>query len=90
MLALKLSIMKVGDLIQVREEIPFGPLVGNIGIVEFTEVQSVCIKGGLIDQTPEDGGPVYADEKCIMAIFANKSYRVSTFYDRYDIMGRAQ
>ena len=28
--------MKVGDLIQVREEIPFGPPVGAIGIVELS------------------------------------------------------
>ena len=81
--------MKVGDLIQVREEIPFGPLVGAIGIVELTEMQRVCVKGGLIGQTPEDGGPVYAEEKCIMAMFADMSYRVSTFYDRYDIVGCA-
>ena len=81
--------MKVGDLIQVREEIPFGPLVGAIGIVEFTEMQRVCVKGGIIGRSPEEGGPVHADEKCIVAMFADKPYRVSSFYDRYDIVGRA-
>jgi len=81
--------MKVGDLIQVREEIPFGPPVGAIGIVEFVQIQKVCIKGGLIGRSPEDGGPVHAEEKCIVAMFSDMRERVSTYYDRYDIVGKA-
>ena len=81
--------MNVGDLIQVREEIPFGPAVGAIGIVEFTEMQRVCVKGGIVGRTPEEGGPVHAEEKCIVALFNDKAHRVSTFYNRYDIVATA-
>jgi len=81
--------MKIGDLIQLREEIPFGPPVGAIGIVEFTEMQRVCVKGGVLGLAPEDGGPVHAEEQCIMAMFSDKAYRVSTYYDRYDIIAEA-
>ena len=78
--------MNVGDLIQVREEIPFGPPVGAIGIVEFTEMQRVCSKGGIVGRSPEDGGPEHVMEKCIVAMFSDKAHRVSTFYDHYDIV----
>lgn len=80
--------MNVGDLIQVREEIPFGPPVGAIGLVDFTQMQTVCVKGGLIGLPPEDGGPVHAEEKCVVATFGNRTQRI-TFYDHYDIVGRA-
>jgi len=80
--------VKVGDLIQVREEVPFGPPVGAIGIVELVQIQKVCVKGGLIGRSPEDGGPVHAEEKCIMAMFGNMRERVSTHYDRYDIVAK--
>ncbi len=81
--------MNVGDLIQVREEIPFGPPVGAIGIVDFVQMQRVCVKGGLIGRAPEDGGPVHAEEICIVAMFGDMRERVSTHYDRYDIVGKA-
>ena len=81
--------MRVGDLIQLREEIPFGPSVGEIGIVEFTEMQRVCVKGGVDGLAPEDGGPVYDYEQCIMAMISDKAHRVSTYYDRYDIIAEA-
>ena len=81
--------MQVGDLIQVREEIPFGPPVGAIGLVEFTEIQRVCVKGGIVGRTPEEGGPIHAEEECIVALFGDKAHRVSTFYDRYEIVGEA-
>jgi hypothetical protein len=81
--------MKVGDLIQVREEIPFGPPVGAIGIVELTEMQRACSKGGVEGLSPEDGGPEYVMEKCVVAMFSDKAHRVSTFYDRYDILAAA-
>ena len=81
--------MQVGDLIQVREEIPFGPPVGAIGIVELTEMQRACSKSGIVGRSPEDGGPEYVMEKCIVAMFSDKAHRVSTFYDRYDIVGEA-
>ena len=80
--------MNVGDLIQVREEIPFGPPVGAIGLVDFTQMQTVCVKGGLIGLSPEDGGPVHAEEKCVVATFGDRRQRI-TFYDHYDIVGRA-
>lgn len=79
--------MQVGDLIRVREEIPFGPPVGAIGIVEFTEAQKVCVKGGIVGRSPEEGGPVHAWEQCVVAMFSDKAHRVSTFQDRYDIVG---
>ena len=81
--------MKIGDLIQVREEIPFGPPVGAVGIVNFTEMQRVCVKGGIVGRGPQEGGPVHVEEKCIVALFSDKEYRVSTFYDHYDIVGEA-
>ena len=81
--------MNIGDLIQVREDIPFGPSVGDIGIVELTEMQRVCVKGGVDGLAPEDGGPVYDYEQCIMAMFSGKTRRVSTYYDRYDIIAEA-
>ena len=81
--------MQVGDLIQVREELPFGPPVGAIGIVEFTEMQKVCIEGGIVGRDPDDGGPVHGYEKCIVALFDGKAERVSTFYERYDIVAAA-
>ena len=81
--------MKVGDLIQVQEEIPFGPPIGAVGIVEFTEMQKACSKGGIVGRAPEDGGPEYVMEECIVALFTDKAYRVSTFYDRYKIVAVA-
>ena len=81
--------MQVGDLIQVREEIPFGPPVGAIGLVDFVQMQKVCVKGGIIGLAPEDGGPIHDYEKCIVATFGDMRERVSTHYDRYDIVGKA-
>ena len=80
--------MNVGDLIQVREEIPFGPPVGAVGLVEFTQMQKVCVKGGIVGLAPEDGGPVHDYEKCIVAMFGNMRQRI-TYYERYDIVGAA-
>ena len=80
--------MKVGDLIQVREEIPFGPPVGAVGIVEFTQMQKVCLEGGIAGKSPEDGGPVYGQELCVVAMFGTKSHRLS-FFDHYDLVGEA-
>mgnify|MGYP001299206278 FL=1 len=80
--------MNIGDLIQVREAIPFGPPVGAVGIVDFTQVQSVCIKGGLVGRSPEDGGPVHAEEKCVVAMFGDRRQRI-TYYSHYDIVGKA-
>ena len=80
--------MKVGDLIQVREEIPFGPEVGAVGLVEYTRIQTVCVKGGLVGRSPEDGGPVHAEEKCIVAMFGDVRQRI-TYRDRYNIIGQA-
>jgi hypothetical protein len=81
--------VNIGDLIQVREDIPFGPSLGDIGIVEFTEMQRVCVKSGILGLAPEDGGPVYDYERCIVAMFSDKAHRVSTYYDRYDIIAEA-
>ena len=80
--------MNIGDMIQVREEIPFGPAVGEIGLVEFAQMQKVCVKGGLAGMPPEEGGPVYGEEMCIVAMFGNKSHRLS-FIDRYDVLVEA-
>ena len=80
--------MNVGDLIQVREEIPFGPPVGAIGLVEFTQMQKVCVKGGFSGKPPEEGGPVYGEEMCIVAMFGNKSHRLS-FIDHFVVVGKA-
>lgn len=80
--------MKVGDLIQVREEIPFGPPVGAVGIVEFTQMQKVCLEGGIAGKSPEDGGPVWGQELCVVAMFGVKSHRLSLI-DHYDVVGAA-
>ena len=53
--------MKVGDLIQVREEIPFGPPVGAVGIVEFTQMQKVCLdraSSNGLHVSPSHGAPM--------------------------------
>jgi hypothetical protein len=42
-----------------------------------------------VGRSPEDGGPEYIMEKCIVAMFSDKAHRVSTFYDRYEIVAAA-
>jgi len=83
--------VKVGDLIQVREEIPygFGPPVGSIGIVEEIRQDRVCVKAGLVGRAPEAGGPVHAIEKVILASFAGRLFRASHYSDRYDVITEA-
>jgi len=80
--------MKVGDLVQVREEIPFGPPVGAIGLIDFVEMQEVCSKGGIVGLPPEEGGPVHVMEKAVVAMFGDSRRRLC-FYERYDIVGSA-
>jgi hypothetical protein len=83
--------MNVGDLIQVREEIPhgFGPPVGTIGIVEEIRMDRVCVKAGLVGRAPEDGGPVHDFEKVILATFAGRLFRASHYSDHYDVVAEA-
>ena len=63
--------------------------MGAIVIVVFVQMQRVCVKGGLICRAPEDGGPFHAEEICIVAMVGDMRERVSTHYDRYDIVGKA-
>jgi hypothetical protein len=79
--------MKIGDLIQVRESIPFGPPVGSVGIVDFVQMQRVCVKGGIVGRSSDCGGPVHSEEKAVVAMFDARRRRLH-FLERYDIVGR--
>ena len=77
--------VKLGDLIQVREEIPFGPPVGSVGIINLVRMDNVCSKSGIVGLPPEEGGPEYKMEKAICAIFSDRMHRLC-FYDRMDVL----
>jgi hypothetical protein len=69
---------KVGDLVRVTERVPYTPLdVGDVLLVIDAFCEKVCIKAGLIDNSPENGGAEYGMEWGYIGSFAKmiKGYR---------------
>ena len=81
------QVLHVGDLVRVTKNWWPNFQGGEIGLVTLARCDKVCVKGGIVGRSPEEGGPVHAWEQCVVAMFSDKAHRVSTFQDRYDIVG---